>query len=61
MERLKTLKGFQRVNVAAGKTTQTIVNLPSASFEFYDRPSGKMVVATGEYEVLYGCSSMQKT
>ena len=57
---LKTLKGFQRVNVAAGKTTQAVINLPSASFEFYDRPSGKMVVATGEYEVLYGSSSDAK-
>ncbi|HEY5137827.1 MAG TPA: glycoside hydrolase family 3 C-terminal domain-containing protein [Methylococcales bacterium] len=57
---LKTLKGFQKVNIAAGKMTQAIINLPSASFEFYDRPSGKMVVATGEYEILYGCSSDAK-
>jgi beta-glucosidase len=54
---LKTLKGFQRVKLAAGKTSQAIINLPYNSFEFFDRTSGKMVVMPGEYEVLYGNSS----
>jgi len=57
---LKTLKGFQRINVAEGKTGQANITLPSASFEFFDRASGKMVVAAGEYEVLYGNSSDAK-
>ncbi|RPH97302.1 MAG: glycoside hydrolase family 3 protein, partial [Calditrichaeota bacterium] len=54
---LKTLRGFQRLNVAAGKTSQAAVNLPYASFEFFDRTTGKMKVTAGEYEVLYGNSS----
>jgi beta-glucosidase len=54
---LKTLKGFQRVNVASGKISQAVINLPYTSFEFYDRQSGKMVATSGEYEVLYGNSS----
>jgi beta-glucosidase len=57
---LKTLKGFQRVNVAAGKTAQAVISLPYNSFEFFDRPSGKMLVGAGEYEVLYGNSSDAK-
>jgi beta-glucosidase len=57
---LKTLKGFQRVNVAAGKTAQSIISLPYSSFQFYDRASGKMEVTPGEYEVLYGNSSDSK-
>jgi len=57
---LKTLKGFQRVNVAAGKTGQADITLPPTSFEFFDRASGKMVVAAGEYEVMYGNSSDAK-
>jgi beta-glucosidase len=57
---LKTLKGFQRVKVAAGKTAQVAINLPYTSFEFFDRTSGKMVVSAGEYEVLYGNSSDAK-
>lgn len=57
---LKTLKGFQRVEVAAGKTVQAEIVLPYASFEFYDRTTGKMAVKPGEYEVLYGNSSDTK-
>ena len=57
---LKTLKGFQRVDIAAGKTGQVVINLPASSFEFYDRVSGKMIEAAGEYEVFYGSSSDTK-
>jgi beta-glucosidase len=54
---LKTLKGFKRIELAAGKSGQAVVNLPPASFEFFDRTSGKMAVAPGEYEIWYGNSS----
>ena len=56
----KTLKGFQRVNVAAGKSKRAVVKLPFTSFEFFNRESGKMIVSSGEYEVLYGNSSDNK-
>jgi Beta-glucosidase-related glycosidases len=54
---LKTLKGFKRIELAAGKSGQAVINLPSASFEFFDRTSGKMAVSPGEYEIWYGNSS----
>jgi beta-glucosidase len=57
---LKTLKGFQRVEVAAGKTGQAVINLPPTAFEFFNRTSGKMAVTAGEYEVFYGNSSDAK-
>ncbi len=57
---LKTLRGFQRVDVAAGKTNQAVIKLPYNSFEFFDRASGKMTVSAGEYEVFYGNSSDTK-
>jgi beta-glucosidase len=57
---LKTLKGFQRVDVAAGKTSQAEIKLSPASFEFYDGASGKMAVTTGEYEIMYGNNSDTK-
>jgi beta-glucosidase len=57
---LKTLKGFQRVEVSAGKIVQAVINLPYNSFEFFDRKSGKMAVLAGDYEVLYGNSSDTK-
>jgi len=54
---LKTLKGFKRIELAAGKSGQAVVNLPYKSFEFFDRQSGKMAVTPGEYEIWYGNSS----
>jgi beta-glucosidase len=57
---LKTLKGFQRVEVAAGKTVNAVINLPYTSFEFFNRDSAKMDVIAGEYEILYGNCSDSK-
>jgi len=54
---LKTLKGFRRIELAAGKSGQAIINLPPASFGFFDRTSGKIAVTPGEYEIWYGNSS----
>jgi beta-glucosidase len=57
---IKTLKGFQRIKVAAGKTGQAVIDLPYNSFEFFDRAGGKLAVTAGEYELLYGTSSDNK-
>ncbi len=57
---LESLRGFQRVAVAAGKTEQATITLPSTAFEFFDRTSGAMAEAAGEYEVWYGNSSAAK-
>lgn len=54
---IKTLKGFQRVNVPAGKSSLASIDLPPTAFEFFDKASGKMAIVKGEYEVLYGNSS----
>ena len=54
---LKTLRGFQRVDVAAGKTGRAVIDLPYSAFEFFDRASRKMAVTSGKYEILYGNSS----
>jgi beta-glucosidase len=57
---LTTLRGFQRIDIAAGKTRQAVINLPCTAFEFFDRASGKMAVTAGEYEIWYGNSSDTK-
>jgi len=57
---LKTLRGFQRVDVAAGKTSRASVTLPPSAFEFFDRTSDKMSVTPGDYELWYGNSSDAK-
>jgi len=54
---IKTLKGFNRVSVTAGKTEQATIMLPPSSFEFYDWNTRRMKVTPGEYEVFYGTSS----
>lgn len=57
---LKTLRGFERVDVAAGKTQNAVIELDASSFEFYDWNNRGMAVTPGEYEVLYGNSSDDK-
>lgn len=54
---LKTLRGFQRIEVPAGKSVNATIQLPSSSFEFYDEASMRMAVTPGEYEIWYGSSS----
>lgn len=58
---IKTLRGYRRVDIKAGKTVNVNITLPYSSFEFYDRESGKLTVTSGEYEILYGNSSDRKS
>lgn len=57
---LKTLRGFQRIEIPAGKAGLATINLPPSSFEFYDWSQRKMAVTHGEYEIFYGNSSDAK-
>jgi beta-glucosidase len=57
---LKTLRGYQRVDVSAGKTKKAKIDLPPSSFEFYDWEQRKIAVTPGEYVVYYGNSSDSK-
>lgn len=57
---LKTLKGFERLEIPAGKTAQASITLPYNSFEFYDDKALQMDVVPGAYDVWYGNSSDEK-
>jgi len=57
---LKTLRGYKRVEIPAGKMQQVAVDLNPSSFEFFDWSQRKMMVTPGEYEVSYGNSSDYK-
>ncbi len=57
---LKTLREFQRVEVESGKSKQVTLSLMPSTFEFFDSQQGKMIVASGDYELLYGNSSDSK-
>ena len=54
---LKSLRGFQRVNVKAGQTAKVTIQLTRKSFEFFDTETNTMRVKPGTYELLYGNSS----
>jgi beta-glucosidase len=54
---LKTLRGFERINVKAGQTTTATIQLNRRSFEFWDSASNTMRVKPGKYEILVGTSS----
>jgi beta-glucosidase len=54
---VKTLRGFKRVEVAAGKTERVTIELDPSAFEFFDQDQNKMDVAKGEYQLYYGTSS----
>ncbi|MDM8159978.1 xylan 1,4-beta-xylosidase [Labilibaculum sp. K2S] len=57
---IKTLRAFKRIELVAGRTEPITIDLPSASFEFFDWTQRKMMVTPGEYEVFYGNSSDSK-
>jgi len=54
---IKTLRGFQRIDVQKGKTGYARITLNPTAFEFYNHSNGKMMTEAGEYEIMYGNSS----
>ncbi len=56
----KTLRGFKRIEIAAGKTVNAVIDLHPASFEFYNAKTLKMDVTPGKYEIWYGNSSAKR-
>jgi beta-glucosidase len=54
---IKTLRGFKRTEVAAGKTADAVIDLHPSAFEFYSTKTLQMDVTAGEYELWYGNSS----
>ena len=57
---LKSLRGFQRVDVKAGQTAKATITLDKKSFEFWDAATNTMRTKSGQYEILYGSSSLDK-
>ena len=57
---LKSLRGFQRVEVKAGQTVPVNLTLNRKSFEFWDAETNTMRTKPGNYEILIGTSSQDK-
>ena len=54
---IKSLKGFKRVNIAAGASANVKITLDSHAFEYYDETIDNLSVRPGKYQILYGASS----
>ena len=54
---IKSLKGFQRVNIAAGQTENVTITLTPKAFEYYDETIDELSPMSGKYQILYGPSS----
>ena len=54
---IKSLKGFNRVKVGAGKTETVKVRLSDGAFEYYEEAVDDLALRHGRYRILYGGSS----
>ena len=54
---LKTLRGFERVTVAPGKTVNVEIPLTDETFNWWDEATQNVNPVHGKYELLYGGSS----
>ena len=57
---IKSLRGYQRVQLKAGETKTVTIPMPKSSFELWDTTSNSMRVVPGEYEIFVGTSSLDK-
>ena len=57
---LKTLRAFKRFHLRAGEEKDVTFHLQNDHFNFFDTESNTMRVMPGEYEILYGASSLEK-
>ena len=51
------LRGFQRVNIAAGETKNVTIKLNPDELQWFDTATNTMRVIPGKYAILYGSSS----
>ncbi|MDR1355791.1 MAG: glycoside hydrolase family 3 C-terminal domain-containing protein [Propionibacteriaceae bacterium] len=52
----RELKGFARIELAAGASAEVTLELGEQAFRYFDVASGEWSVAAGDYEVLIGAS-----
>ena len=57
---LQSLRGFERLDIKAGKTATANLKLTKESLEFWDAETNTMRTKPGKYEILYGTSSLDK-
>ena len=54
---IKSLRGFQKLTLAAGQTAQAVITLDGEAFEYYNPDIDELSTRSGRYQILYGSSS----
>jgi beta-glucosidase len=54
---VKSLRGFQKLTIAAGQTAEATITLDGEAFEYYDDSIDELSTRPGHYQILYGASS----
>ena len=57
---IKSLRGFQKLTLAAGETAKATITLDGEAFEYYDPSIDELSTRSGRYEILYGSSSREE-
>ncbi len=57
---IKALKGFEKLSLKPGETKRAAIALTSEAFEYYDEKIDELSVMPGNYQILYGTSSLDK-
>ena len=57
---IKSLKGFQKINLKAGEKGNVEIVLDGESFQYYDPSIDELSTRSGRYQILYGTSSLEK-
>ena len=57
---IKSLKGFQKLQLKPGETKTATITLDGEAFEFYDEAIDELSTRAGRYQLLCGTSSLDK-
>ena len=57
---IKDLRGFQKIELAAGQTGKATITLDGEAFQYYDASIDELSTRPGRYQMLYGTSSLDK-
>ncbi len=55
---IKSLRGFQKLELAPGQTAKAVITLDGEAFEYYDPSIDELSTRIGRYQILYGSSSL---
>ncbi len=57
---IKSLQGFDKVQLAPGASKKVSITLDGEAFSFYDEAVDGLSVRPGKYRILYGSSSREQ-